>query len=278
MARLVGFIGNRPDLGARAIELEGRALTVRRKPGVAPGWGVGFYQGGEILLKRRPIDDRPEISLIDMTKDVRADILVAHVRAATVGSLRTENTHPFRYRQWLFAHTGTVEAFARLRSRMSESLPQFLQRDVRGETDSEILFHLFLSFLHDSGHLDRPNVDATSARAALRSCVALVDRLCAEEGAGPSAMNILVSNPEYLLAGHGGTKMGYRIYQGRHDLERLFGDSGLGRMRLPDLAASRLTLVASDFDDDQLPVGWTPVSERAIVTFTRADAPAIEPI
>ncbi len=61
MARLVGFIGNRPDLGARVIELEGRALSVRRKPDVTPGWGVGFYQAGEILLKRRPIDERAEI-------------------------------------------------------------------------------------------------------------------------------------------------------------------------------------------------------------------------
>jgi predicted glutamine amidotransferase len=278
MARLVGFIGNRPDLGARAIELEDRALTVRRREGVIPGWGVGFYQGGEILLKRRPIDDRPEISLVDMTKDVRADILVAHVRAATVGSLRTENTHPFRYRQWLFAHTGTVEGFARLRNQLSDSLPQFLQRDVRGETDSELLFHLFLSFLHDSGQLDRPNVDAASARTALRSSIALVDRLCAEEGAGPSAMNIVVTNPEYLLVAHGGTPMAYRIYQGSDDMERLLSDGGLGRMRMPDYAASRLTLVASDFDDDQAPAGWTHVGERAIVTFTRADAPAIEPI
>ena len=263
MARLLGFIGNRPDLGVRAIELEARALTFRRKPAVIPGWGVGFYQGGEILLKRRPIDDRPEISLLDMTKDMRADVLLAHIRSATVGSLRTENTHPFRYRQWLFAHTGTVEAFARLRSRMSESLPQFLQRDVRGETDSELLFHLFLSFLHDSGDLDRPNVDAPSARAALRSCIALVERLCAEEGAGPSAMNILVSNPEYLLAVHGGAPMAHRVYEGRHDLERLFGDSGLGRMRLPELATSRLTLVGSDFDGNQTPPGWTTVGEQA---------------
>ncbi|WP_437500771.1 class II glutamine amidotransferase [Sorangium sp. So ce1099] len=243
-----------------------------------PGWGVGFYQGGEILLKRRPIDDRPEISLGDMTKDVRADILVAHVRAATVGSLRTENTHPFRYRQWLFAHTGTVEGFARLRSQLSDSLPQFLARDVRGETDSELLFHLFLSFLHDSNQLDRPTVDAASARAALRSSIALVDRLCAEEGAGPSAMNIVVTNPEYLLVAHGGTPMAYRIYQGNDDMERLLSDGGLGRMRMPDYAASRLTLVASDFDDDQVPAGWTHVGERAIVTFTRADEPAIEPI
>ena len=37
--------------------------------------------------------------------------MIGHVRAATVGNLRTENTHPFRYRQWLFAHTGTVDGY-----------------------------------------------------------------------------------------------------------------------------------------------------------------------
>src|SRR3954469_25397337 len=151
MARLIGFIGNRPDLGARVIELEGRALNVRRRQGVTPGWGVGFYQAGEILLKRRPIDDRPEIRIDDLTRDVRADTLIAHVRLATVGAPRTENTHPFRYRQWLFANTGTVDSFTRLRGRLTEQLPPFLYRDVRGETDSELIFHLFLSFLHDQG-------------------------------------------------------------------------------------------------------------------------------
>jgi glutamine amidotransferase len=283
MARLVGFIGNRPDLGARVIELEGRALDVRRRSGVTPGWGVGFYQAGEILLKRRPIDDRDEVRPADVTRDVRADTLVAHVRLATVGAPRTENTHPFRYRQWLFANTGTVEAFARLRGRLGEQLPQFLHRDVRGETDSELVFHLFLSFLHDAGQLDRPAVDPAAAREALRGAIALVDGLCAEEGAAPTALNILVANPEYLIAVHAGTgspnaaskEMGYRIFQGQHDLERLFGDGGLGRMRIPDYATSRLTLIASDFDDG-LPPGWTSVPERAIVTFTRSDDPVIE--
>lgn len=288
MARLVGFIGNRPDLGARVIELEGRALDVRRRSGVTPGWGVGFYQAGEILLKRRPIDDRDEVRPADITRDVRADTLVAHVRLATVGAPRTENTHPFRYRHWLFANTGTVEAFSRLRGRLTEQLPQFLHRDVRGETDSELLFHLFLSFLHDAGQLDRPAVDADAARTALRGAVALVDGLCAEEGAPPTALNVLVANPEYLIALHAGNaasgsqnpaaasaQMGYRVFQGQRDLERLFGDGGLGRMRIPDYATSRLTLIASDFDDG-LPAGWTSVPERAIVTLTRADDPIIE--
>jgi glutamine amidotransferase len=276
MARLVGFIGNRPDLGARVIELEGRSLNVRRPPRVTPGWGVGFYQGGEILLKRRPIDDRPEISLVDLTRDLRADALVAHVRLATVGAPRTENTHPFRYRQWLFANTGTVAAFSTVRGRLAESLPQFLHRDVRGETDSELLFHLFLSFLHDVGELDRPAVESEKAVAGLRGAVALVDRLCAEEGAEPSALNILLANPEYLVAVHAGDAMGYRVFEGTRDLERLFGNGGLGRMRIPDYAESRVTLVAADFDEAPLPDEWTRVPDRAIVTLTRSNAPLVE--
>lgn len=276
MARLVGIISNRPDLCSRVIELEGAHLSVQRKNDKAPGWGVGFYQAGEILLKRRPIDDRAEITLSDMTQGIRTDTLVAHVRDATIGTRSTENTHPFRYRQWLFAHTGTIEGFGALRGRLRDSLPQFLQRDVRGDTDSELLFHLFLSFLHDAGKLDRPVVDDVSAKSALRSTIALVDRLCAEEGAGPSEMNIVISSPDYLLALHAGAKMAFRSYHGQSDLERLFGDGGLGRMRIPDFAQSRLTLVASDFNRGAVPPGWTEVTGRAIVTFTRLDEPTPE--
>jgi len=276
MARLLTFISNRPDVGVRAIEQDKRHLSVKVRTGVVPGWGVGFYQAGEILLKRRPIDDRPVIDLAPITKDLRADILLTHVRAGTVGAPRTENTHPFRYRQWLFAQTGTVDAFQAIRGRTLESLPAFLARDVKGDTDSELIFHLFLSFLHDMGHLDRPAVDAASARSALSACVSLVDRLCAEQGAAPSALNLVVTCPDYVLALHAGAKMAHRVYTGRHDMERLLSDGGLTKTRTPEDSRSRLTLLASDFDDDQVPPGWTSVPERAIVTLTRTDDPLVE--
>ncbi len=276
MARLLTFISNRPDVGVRAIDLEKRHLGVHVKPGVTPGWGVGFYQAGEMLLKRRPIDDRPVIDLAPITKDVRADILVLHVRSATIGAPRTENTHPFRYRQWLFAQTGTVESFSQVRGRTLESLPAFLARDVKGDTDSELIFHLFLSFLHDMGHLDRPTTDAASARSALSASLALVDRLCAEQGAAPSALNLVVTCPDYVLALHGGARMAYRVYAGRQEMERLLSDGGLTKTRAPEESRSRLTVLASDFDDDQPPPGWTSVPERAIVTLTRTDDPQVE--
>ena len=58
MARLFGLIGNRADLAGRVLGSEKDALSVHSRNGQL-GWGIGFYQGGEVLMRRRPIDDHP---------------------------------------------------------------------------------------------------------------------------------------------------------------------------------------------------------------------------
>lgn len=276
MARMFGFIGNRSDVGARVIELNSSVLTVHRKPDEALGWGVGFYQSGEVLLRRRPIDEREAIDLAEATKNVRTDVLVGHVRHATVGALRTENTHPFRYRMWLFASTGTIGGFERLRERLLASQPEFLRRNVRGDTDSELFFYLFLSFLHDASHLGDGNVEPEHVRSALRSSISLVDRLSAEEGFGENTGDILITNGEQMVAVHRGGVMAYRVLKGRHDVEELLGEDGLKRSRIPSVDSTRFSLVASELEG--VPAGWTPVDEHAIVTMTRSDDPVSEPL
>ncbi len=285
MARLVGFIGNRPDLGARALCVDPRAFTVRSVPAATDAegpasvsWGIGFYQGGEMLLKLRPFDERRVLSFSELVRDVKAEVLVGHVRTATVGTLRTENTHPFRYRQWLFADTGTVPGFERLRARLRESLPQFLARDVRGDTDAELVFHLFLSFLHDAGKLDRRDVEPTAAYDALRSSISLIDGLCAEEGEPRTALNIVVACAEYVIGVRCGAAMGYDVVSGRSALERLYGNEGLSRTKIPHLASARLSVCASDFDQNRLPQGWSQVPERSAVTLSHAHDPVITPL
>lgn len=288
MARLVGFIANRPDLGSRALALEAKPFTVRvaepadgSKEGGAVSWGVGFYQGGEILLKRRPFDERRALSFAELVKDIRAEVLVGHIRTATVGALRTENTHPFRYRQWLYAQTGTVPHFAspagaQLRGRMIESLPQFLARDVRGDTDAEVVFYIFLSFLHDMNKLDRSDVAAEDARHALRQTLSLVERLCAEESQEPLRVNILLACSEYVVGLRTANPMGYTTLSGRAALERIFGGESFSRTKIPHLMSARISLCASDLDGEGLPQGWLPVADRSTVTLSHGEEPVVE--
>jgi predicted glutamine amidotransferase len=273
---MFGFIGNRSDLGARVLTSNAELLRVRRKPGEPLGWGLGFYQAGEILLRRRPIDDREEIDLTEAAEDIRTDVLVGHVRRASVGALRTENTHPFRYRSWVFAQTGTIAGFDRLRERLLLSQPEFLRRNVRGETDSECFFYMFLSFLHDAGHLAEEHLAPTHVAAALRASITLVDRLSAEEGHGPNDGSILVTNGETMVAVHRDGLMGYRVLRGKFDVEDLLGEDGTRRARIPSIDSTHFTIIASELES--LPSDWVLVRERAVVTLSRTEDPVVEPL
>ncbi|MCA9620554.1 MAG: class II glutamine amidotransferase [Myxococcales bacterium] len=279
MARLLGLIANRPDLCNRFVEYEKDALSLRQPADETGqtqwGWGVGFFQSGELLLKRRPLDDRRVLSPVDMVSDVRSDVLLCHVRLGTVGSFRTDNTHPFRYRQWMFADTGTVAGWGDIGGKLYETLPRFLQRSLRGDTDSEQLFHLFLSFLHDAGRLEHPMVAIGDVMSALKSTLGLLDRLTKEANSGPTQMNIMLATPEYLVAVHRGAPMAYRVLKGREDFEPLYAAEDAGRLRMPDLEPCRLSAVASNFERDQIPPDWTAVPDGTMMAFTRTDEPVV---
>jgi glutamine amidotransferase len=196
------------------------------------------------------------------------------VRRASVGALRTENTHPFRYRSWVFAQTGTIGGFERLRERLLASQPEFLRRNVRGETDSECFFYLFLSFLHDAGHLSEGHVSMAHVAAALRASIALVDRLSAEEGFGPNGGDILVTNGESMLAVHRDGIMGFRVLRGKFDVEEMLGEDGTRRARIPSIESTHFTIAASELE--ALPQGWSAVKERSVVTLSRTEDPRVE--
>ncbi len=278
MARLFGIIGNRPDLAARVLASEADALRVRSR-GTPLGWGVAFYQAGEVLMRRRPLDEHAEIDVAKLAADVRADLVVGHVRHATVGALRTENTHPFRYRQWVFAQTGTVPEFDQVRERLGASVPEFLRSGIRGDTDAEVLFHVFLSFLHDAGRLGEGQVDSGAMIEALRSTLAVVDGVTSEVGAHAAGLNLLVSDGNQLIAVHRGeAPMRLRTYSGKADADAILGDDVNLRRKIPELSRTHFTLLASDFDDAPPNGRWKAVPERAIVTLSRDDDPRIEAI
>jgi len=273
---MFGFIGNRADLGVRLLEHHKALLSVRRESEQALGWGVGFYQAGEVLLRRRPIDDREVVNLADTIESVRTDLLLGHVRHATTGQLRTENTHPFRYRLWLWAQTGTIAGFNQLRSRLLDSQPAFLRRNVRGDTDSELFFYLFLSFLHDAGHLDDSRIAPGHATAALRASISLVDRLSREEGHAHNTGDIMVTNGEHLFAVHRGGTMATRELRGQRDVEEVLGSDPKKHLRVPSVDSTHFSVVASGLE--KVPEGWTPLGDRTIVTLSRTDDPVPEPL
>jgi predicted glutamine amidotransferase len=149
----------------------------------ALGWGFGFHSAGEVLMRRQPVDDDRAIDFARLLTGVRGDTLIAHVRSATVGALRPENTHPFRFRGWLFAQTGTLPGYDHVAERVDAAIPAFLRANVNGETDAERAFHLLLSHL-DAAHAI--NVAGPGALAdAIKRTLDDIARWCGEVNGAP---------------------------------------------------------------------------------------------
>lgn len=202
MTRMIGYFANQTDRIRCALTVEESALQFGADR--VDGWGVGSYQFGEVLLRKRPTDPREAVHLLDVVRDLRTGCTIAHVRTATVGSRSLDNTHPFRHRQWLFAHVGTLPDFAEHRRALVSEVPEHLARSLRGDTDSEVIFFLFLTALYRNGQLDDPDLDGASITAALGEAVDTVDRVC--EGA---TLNLMVTHGRAMVALRRGAPMSY---------------------------------------------------------------------
>ncbi len=272
MARLVGFISNRSELGTRVLSSQSKYLTSRKVTNGPLGWGVGFMQFGEVLLRRRPLDERDEIDLSESLKGMKTDVLIGHVRQPTVGNLRTENTHPFRYRQWLFAQTGTLEGFEQVRERLLDAQPAFLRPNVRGDTDSELFFYLFLSYLHDEGHLNGLQVPLLTIHEALRSALKLVDGVCKDAGVNPSSGDILLTNGEHLVGVHRSGKMATLHVADPEDIDALLNPDPGSSDRVRNLAQVQCTVIASEMPE--LAPGWQRAQPDSFISATRTEGPS----
>ncbi len=180
----------------------------------AGGWGLGYYSRGELLQRVEPRGQAAVLDIGDVVRDIRADMVIMHARSATVGTVRRENIHPFRFKDWLFAHNGTTIGFEAIKGQLIESMPSFIQRNIKGETDSEHIFHLFLSFLYDAGMLNRPDAGMDAIAEALIRTFATVDELLAVSGQPKSSSSMVVSDGYSFVVGSRGVPVEYTVIEG----------------------------------------------------------------
>ncbi|ADJ28568.1 class II glutamine amidotransferase [Nitrosococcus watsonii] len=160
------------------------------------GWGIAFFEGRGCrnFVDILPATDSPVAHLVK-AYPIKSLNVIAHIRKATVGKIRLENTHPFVRelwgRYWIFAHNGDLKDF-------TPPLPTDFQ--PVGETDSEQAFCLLLQALKDRHPHGMPTLPA------------LHRTLCATaaEIATYGSFNFILSNGEHLFA-YGSTQLSYIV-------------------------------------------------------------------
>ena len=126
------------------------------------GWGVAYYEEGDVFLLREP-SPAAESDLVRFMEvnGPPSSLVLSHIRLATLGELALRNTQPFQRelggRVYVFAHNGNMPGFTEAcRLRTDRFTPV-------GETDSEFAFCCLLERLGelwDGGNGKVPPVEA----------------------------------------------------------------------------------------------------------------------
>jgi glutamine amidotransferase len=200
---------------------------------------------------------------------VVTEALVAHARYATTGNHRDENTHPFRFRRWLFAHDGAIEGFELLRGTLLSSLPDHLRRNVQGDTDSEHAFALFLKILKDEAQLDDLDLDPSAVGRALALTVKRIDELCRAAGVQKSSsLGFVTTNGRILAATRRGTPLFYALLEGILPCDR-DGIAAPAKETDPRFGAHRRVKAVCFATHLELPNGFIEVPDSSVVTVSR---------
>ena len=111
------------------------------------GFGIGWYgYKGKAGLYHSIRPAWNDFNLRDLAAQIETPLFLAHVRATSQATVQETNCHPFRYRNWLFVHNGEVFEIEKFRRALLFRVAPELFGNILGTTDSEIMFHLALTF------------------------------------------------------------------------------------------------------------------------------------
>lgn len=117
------------------------------EPTNGDGFGIGWYDGEpEPGVMRSTEPAWNDQNLRELALHVRSPLFFAHLRAAIGSDVQRANCHPFRHGRWLWMHNGFIDDFARIRRELVLAVDEDLYPGIKGQTDSELLFHLALTF------------------------------------------------------------------------------------------------------------------------------------
>jgi predicted glutamine amidotransferase len=221
------------------------------------GFGVGWYGIDDRTAPARYRSVNPawnDFNMRELADHIETPLFLAHIRAAIGSPVQQTNCHPFRRDRWMFVHNGLIAGFHELRRDLLLAVDPSLFNDITGSTDSELLFHLALTFGLEH---DPP--------AAMEQAVGFVESQARERG---------VENP---IQGTFGISDGERLwavrYSSAHASRTLYTSAEVDALRrlhpenerLQQLSEGDRVVVSEPLSD--LPGAWieTPESTTLVI-------------
>lgn len=197
MCRFLAYSG-RPVLLCDLIYKPANSLikqSIKAKESHYPHNGDGFG----IAWYNQELDNEPgiftscrpawnDLNLYSLSKKIKSDRIFAHVRAANSGGVSEFNSHPFAFNNFLFMHNGEIEDFQLIQRFLRRELSDDIYSWIRGQTDSE---HLFALFMHYCYRDFSKNPNPEEMMLAMTKTISRIEELKLEHGAPKKSENYI---------------------------------------------------------------------------------------
>jgi predicted glutamine amidotransferase len=225
------------------------------------------------------------MNLLELARVTRSGSILAHVRAATRGLPVTElNCHPFAAGPYAFMHNGDVARFGAIRRRVLADLSDDSFHAVKGSTDSEHLFGVFLDQVAKAGGTPAaatagkvkasPGQQAEAMATGLERTIEYITGL--SKNAAPQTkrddaaadeeedcyLNIAVSDGEHAVACRYTTATTDPSSLYVHTGRRYVCEGGLCRMVSPEKGHGAVIVSSEPLSDDP---GWQKIPRNHMV-------------
>lgn len=244
----------------------------REEPLNGDGFGVAWYAPELSLQPGRFRSVTPAWSnsnLVSIARVVRSHCVLAHVRAASRGSVEETNCHPFIADQYAFMHNGDVRGFSDIRRPLLAKLSDGAFASIEGRTDSEHMFALFRDNLRGGEPL-------AAMADALRATIAQIFELSREHAGGAHCyLNLAVADGTRAIACRVSSDPDYSdtLYVSRGRRYVCEGDQC--RMVSPKDDAGAVIVSSEPLSQDP---GWEVVPAGHLVLIDGDRATRIEPL
>lgn len=206
MCRFIAYKGTEVTLNdivispTNSLVEQSKDAKKRKKPLNGDGFGLSWYPTHDDPFPARFVSIEPAWSnqnLQQIASKVRSQCFFAHVRDASVGMpVSQANCHPFNFQKYTFMHNGRLDQFAKFRRDILNQLSNQAFDLVKGNTDSECIFALFLDTIEFADNLSTDDIK----NALYLVIKKIIDIRVAAEANTNAFINLAVSDGTSLVA------------------------------------------------------------------------------
>jgi glutamine amidotransferase len=161
-------------------------------------FGLGFHHQGEILVKKGPFSG--PLDLVERLSRVPARTVVAAVNDDRAAAREIDRIQPLRYRNWLFAMSGTASLTQAFFDAASRHLAGFITPGRFVGTVAEAAMMVFMRAFHAVGELDHRGLSTHGIVQAIRNAVATFGRLAGDDPRPETAFVLHVEGHTFGVA------------------------------------------------------------------------------